>query len=92
MILADEAVIYRLWDGLLLCQSLGSTGEIRCNLLSLSSGVSTFMLVGAHLLSLSSRVSAAILLIHGYFSAGCSLASPSSAVSAVSIYLHVVAE
>ena len=30
--------------------------------------------------------------VHGYFSADCSLASPSSAVSAVSLYLHVVAE
>ena len=65
-------------------------------------------------LSFSSGVSAAILLVHGYFcaviflspqafqlpffhirgyfSAGCSLASLSSAVSAASLYLHVVAE
>ena len=35
-VLADEVVIYRLSDGLLLCQSLGTTGDIHCNLLSLS--------------------------------------------------------
>ena len=100
---------------------------IRCNL-SLSSGVfncQPFVLVGSQLLTFRagwcssaviflSGVSAAVLLVHGYFSAviflspqgfqlpffciheyfsaSCSLASLSSAVSAASPYLHVVAE
>ena len=54
--------------------------------------VSIALMLRCNLLSLSSGVSAAILLIHGYFSAGCSLASLSWAVSAASLYLHVVAE
>ena len=129
MILTDEVVIYRLSDGLLLCQSLGSTGDIRCNL-SLSprgfqlptfragwfstANLSCWLVLIRCNLSLTSGVSAAILLVHGYFSAviflspqgfqlpffciheyfsaSCSLASLSSAVSAASPYLHVVAE
>ena len=65
-----------------------------CNL-SLSLGVSAAILVHGYF-------SAVIFLspqgfqlpffrVHGYFSAGCSLASLSWAVSAASLYLHVVA-
>ena len=71
--------------------------RLRCNLLSLSSGVSAASLL------IHGYVSAVIFLspqgfqlpffrVHGYFSAGCSLASLSWAVSAASLYLHVVAE
>ena len=99
MILADEVVIYRLSDGLLLCQSLGSTGDIRCNLLFLSpwgfqlptfragwcSSTVIFLspwgfqlptfragwCSSSVIFFLSPRgfCSAAILLVHGYFSA-----------------------
>ena len=70
---------------------------IHCNLFSLSSGVLAAILLVHEYFSAEIFLSPQgfhlpFFRVHGYFSACCSLASPSFAVSEVSAFLHVVAE